>query len=237
MKPMIIRTSSIRHSYYLRPRSPRQGAPPSREAKPENTLHPFWQPRGFWDDFSDSDSDSDFGEPGGARLPPGGDTSDVGEPRGIAKVFDGLRTSRGFLIGNSLGLERAGTNTRKPAIFLPVGLGQRTSGRVIRRTSQGTLRTMSSSGRLSIPPNPKTVRVARIGASSKKSAETLIQRQRQRQPGGKRAAWDPRNWQIQYVGVGGMKDMWREKQAEKRRAKLKNSIGVRYSIEGAPTRN
>lgn len=31
----------------------------------ENNLHPFWRPRGFWDDFSDdSDSDSEFGNSG-----------------------------------------------------------------------------------------------------------------------------------------------------------------------------
>lgn len=36
---------------------------PSVGDDPEGRLHPFWRPRGFWDDFSDtsSDSDSDFG--------------------------------------------------------------------------------------------------------------------------------------------------------------------------------
>lgn len=31
---------------------------------PDNKLHPFWRPRGFWDDLSDSDSDSEFGNSG-----------------------------------------------------------------------------------------------------------------------------------------------------------------------------
>lgn len=31
---------------------------------PDNKLHPFWRPRGFWDDLSDSDSDSEFGNTG-----------------------------------------------------------------------------------------------------------------------------------------------------------------------------
>ncbi|KAI9821070.1 MAG: hypothetical protein M1827_003803 [Pycnora praestabilis] len=30
----------------------------------ENKLHPFWRPRGFWDDFDNSDSDEDFGNDG-----------------------------------------------------------------------------------------------------------------------------------------------------------------------------
>lgn len=30
----------------------------------DNKLHPFWRPRGFWDDFADSDSDSEFGNSG-----------------------------------------------------------------------------------------------------------------------------------------------------------------------------
>ena len=30
----------------------------------DTRLHPFWRPRGFWDDFTDSDSDSEFGNDG-----------------------------------------------------------------------------------------------------------------------------------------------------------------------------
>jgi hypothetical protein len=41
----------------------------------DGTLHPFWRPRGFWDDFEDSDSDSEE-----ERLTPGGDTSDIVPP-------------------------------------------------------------------------------------------------------------------------------------------------------------
>lgn len=37
---------------------------PSVGENPENKLHPFWRPRGFWDDLSDSDSDSEFGNSG-----------------------------------------------------------------------------------------------------------------------------------------------------------------------------
>ena len=229
MRPIVTRTSSLRRSYYRRSRAPRSGAPRDsvREGKAENTgLHPFWQPRGFWDEYSDSDSESDWGEPepagGSKRLPAGGDTTTLGEPKGLAKVLDRTGFSRGFLIGNSLGLERAGTNKKKPMIQLPVGLGQRTSGRVVmKRNSQGTLHTIGS----------ESLRSARV--VKRVSVESLRELSGSKQ----RKAWDPRNWQVQYVGVGGMRDMWRQKQAEKRRRELKGKIGMRYSIEGAPTSN
>jgi hypothetical protein len=51
---------------------------------------------------------------------------------------------------------------------------------------------------------------------------------------GKVKRWNPKNWRVHYVGVGGMRDMWKEKQASKRRQKLRDSIGVRYMVEGAP---
>lgn len=41
-------------------------------AEPGSKLHPFWRPRGFWDDVGDSDSDEDFGNTGfltGSRRP------------------------------------------------------------------------------------------------------------------------------------------------------------------------
>ena len=37
---------------------------PESAVDPENKLHPFWRPRGFWDDLSDSDTDSEFGNSG-----------------------------------------------------------------------------------------------------------------------------------------------------------------------------
>jgi hypothetical protein len=138
VRPIIARTTSLRHTYSSRPRSPyRQQDDEQRRSN----LHPFWQPRGFWDEFSDSDSD--FGEPeeGSARLPPGGDTSDVPEPRGgFARVLDGFRGSGGFLIGNSMGLERHGSNNRRHYISVPAGKRS-----VVRKTSQGTLKSISSS--------------------------------------------------------------------------------------------
>ncbi|KAI8932502.1 hypothetical protein NX059_010684 [Plenodomus lindquistii] len=91
----------------------------------DGTLHPFWRPRGFWDGFEDSDDESD----GDDALPSGGDTSDIEDDEPAApsrrastlkgKLTSGLRGSGGFLIGNSLGVERHGTNRRRHNITLP----------------------------------------------------------------------------------------------------------------------
>ena len=51
------------------------GTPRRRQTSsddPESKLHPFWRPRGFWDDVDESDSDSEFGNTGyltGSRRP------------------------------------------------------------------------------------------------------------------------------------------------------------------------
>jgi hypothetical protein len=90
----------------------------------------------------------------------------------------------------------------------------------IKRNSQGTLHTIGS----------ESMRSARV---AKRSVESL----RQISGGKRKKAWNPRNWQVQYVGVSGMRDLWRQKQAEKRRRELKEKIGIRYSVENAPMRD
>lgn len=137
IQPLFSRTITIRR-YVTRPST---GGVGSRD----RNLHPFWRPRGFWDDFSDSDSDEEFwgdgelldiDDPVERRLPTGGDTSDVRsleQTRGVLgrvgsmrkAVMDGFRGSGGFLIGNSLGVERAGTNSRRHHISLPSRLQAR----------------------------------------------------------------------------------------------------------------
>jgi hypothetical protein len=90
----------------------------------------------------------------------------------------------------------------------------------MKRNSQGTLQSIGSE-------SLRSIRLAR------RSMESL----RQSADSSSRKAWDPRNWQVQYVGVGGMRDLWKQKQAEKRRKELKEKIGIRYSVENAPTTN
>lgn len=195
MQPIFPKSKSFKR------RSAHQKKRKNEPVEKANTLHPFWQPRGFWDEFSDSEDEFDEEED---RLPPGGDTSDVVLPRSVAtRVLDSVRNSGGFLIGDSLGVERVGSNKRRHHISLPVGLGKRTSSHVLRSTSEGTLRSL-------------------------KSLESLSRKSQQMKK------WNPKNWRVHYVGVGGMRDAWKEKQASKRRQKLRDSIGVRYMVEDTP---
>src|SRR5207245_432163 len=128
--PLLARAPSTKRgkdgSTTARTRSPEKRRVPSVNEEDGN-LHPFWRPRGFWNDFEDSDSESEdgFGED---RLPQGGDTTDVtpDDPpptRGLGalgrRLTNGFKGSGGFLIGNSLGVERAGTNRRRHYVSVP----------------------------------------------------------------------------------------------------------------------
>ena len=44
--------------------TPRRRRTLGHAAEPGSKLHPFWRPRGFWDDVDDSDSDEEFGNTG-----------------------------------------------------------------------------------------------------------------------------------------------------------------------------
>lgn len=115
------------------------------EARPTN-LSPLWKPRGFWDDFDSDDEygDDDFyydDEPVRGTLPRGGDTSNLDEdarhnaashprqssvfPRSMSVRLPGPRGNGGFLLGNSVGIDRHGTNNRRH--FVPKTLLLRSS--------------------------------------------------------------------------------------------------------------
>ena len=52
--------------------TPRRRQTMTDDTEPGSKLHPFWRPRGFWDDVDDSDSDEEFGNTGfltGSRRP------------------------------------------------------------------------------------------------------------------------------------------------------------------------
>lgn len=52
--------------------TPRRRRTIDNHPEPGSKLHPFWRPRGFWDDVDDSDSDEEFGNTGfltGSRRP------------------------------------------------------------------------------------------------------------------------------------------------------------------------
>lgn len=93
---------------------------PKSQQDRDTTLHPFWRPRGFWDDFTDSEGE----EYSDDELPLGGDTSDVQslesleQNRGwrskrLSVRLPGFRGQGGFMLGNSLGIDRHGTNVRR----------------------------------------------------------------------------------------------------------------------------
>ncbi|KAK5690212.1 hypothetical protein LTR97_012400 [Elasticomyces elasticus] len=100
------------------------------EERPQ-TLSPFWQPRRFWAGY-DSDDDEEYvddyedldAEPRSARLPAGGDTSSIESqrrrkgllPRSMSVRMPGFTGKGGFLVGNSLGLDRHGTNNRRHVV-------------------------------------------------------------------------------------------------------------------------
>jgi hypothetical protein len=134
--PFVARTANIR-------RNVRRAAEPAnnQEQQEGGKLHPFWHPRDFWDEVSESDSefDEDSGEEGATRLPPGGDTTELGESRGFARVLDGFRENGGFLIGNTLGVERQPTNRRRHYVAIPTNLMRSASGRVLKKGSRGSL--------------------------------------------------------------------------------------------------
>ena len=112
--------------------------------RPSN-LSPLWRPQGFWDDFDSEEEDFDDFEPHGT-LPAGGDTSSVGSddaakkrlfPRAMSKRLPGFRGTGGFLVGNSLGIDRHGTNNRRHYVST-------TTKTLSKRQSQELMKSISS---------------------------------------------------------------------------------------------
>jgi hypothetical protein len=193
----------------------------------DSNLHPFWRPRGFWEGFEDSDPESEDGEAGAPPLPLGGDTSDVEvreSPAAVAalgalgrRLTNSFKGSGGFLIGNSLGVERSGSNRRRPHVAVPAAmLASAAPSRVEKRSSRGSLRSSGS-----------------------------LERGREGRKEGRREGWRKGKsipgfgMQVQYIGLSGMKEKFQERRrrkwersVEKRREALKQSIGPTYSVEG-----
>ncbi len=208
IQPLLSRTNgSIRRSQ----QQPVHRAPSVGEQQ-DNKLHPFWRPRGFWDDFSDSDEDSIFFE--GRRSKNTGDSDREVEP-GHA-VTASTRPAGGFLIGNTLGVSRAGTNVRRHHVSLPAALLARHRH-----------------------PREKGV-IMRHSASSLRSSGTWDSRgaraMKSREPGLYNIPG--LGLQFQYIGLRGVREKFREhqfKQEEKRREvkrnELRRKIGTRFVVD------
>lgn len=118
VRPLLGRTTVTR-SHNIRPS-------PTASEKRDERLHPNWVPNSFWD--NDDDDDEYYSDPEDPfeRLPAGGDTSEHPRakfPRNMSVRMPGFRGSGGFLLGNSLGVDRHGTNKRRPYIEPPSGNG------------------------------------------------------------------------------------------------------------------
>jgi hypothetical protein len=182
----------------------------------DGTLHPFWRPRGFWDGFEDSESESEDD-----GLHPGGDTSDVESipesPRRTnrlqRRLTSSIRGSGGFLIGNSLGVERHGTNKRRHHVTLPPHFY---------RTPKASDDPSSPRSLVQSPKN--------TSGSSLSSYESPARRATWRQG---RSLPGLKKYQVQYIGISGVKKKFRERSQEKRRQKIRQSIGTRYYVESS----
>ncbi|KAJ4368566.1 hypothetical protein N0V86_009473 [Didymella sp. IMI 355093] len=236
ISPLMARASSNRGRHYSESHARSQSSHRNPEVPTVNdedgTLHPFWRPRGFWDGFEDSDSDDEDDV-----LPSGGDTSDIEDPspepyprrrntlrKRLTNSFQG---SGGFLIGNSLGVERHGTNRRRHHVTLPPHFpsspktSQHTSSPRILLDSTQPLRS-SSSGIRKRGSQPSL----RSSASFERPGTNRRQSWRQG-----RAIPGLKGYQVQYIGVSGIRSRLKERTAEKRRDKIRKSIGSRYYVE------
>lgn len=222
--PILARTASTRTA--------RNGDDPLSHDKPQmptvtdgdGALHPFWRPRGFWDDLEGNDSD-----PYDDRLPQGGDTSDIDEPtpRKLGtlgrRLTNGFKGTGGFLIGNSLGVERAGSNRRRHHVELP---------------SRRTADQQAPKILVQRPTFPLGIRTNRVGKRGSKASMRSIRTIERPGPEARREAWRKGKripgvgLQVQYIGLSGVKERLRERKAEKRRDEIRKSIGSRYYIDG-----
>jgi hypothetical protein len=233
ISPFLARANSGRGQDASVPHSHENPRIPS-VADDDGSLHPFWRPRGFWDGFEDSDSDSDD------ALPQGGDTSDVEDyqpepaPRKMVqlqrRLTNGFKRDGGggFLIGNSVGIERSGTNKRRPHIQAPP---RRISTEPKVLLHPPTAQTLSS--RFGSRPARVEKRTSRTSLQSSHSGSGSGNETRRRErKGWKQGKSIPGlGMQVQYIGISGVKERLRERKAEKRRDSIRKSIGSRYYVE------
>ncbi|KAF2002179.1 hypothetical protein P154DRAFT_431533 [Amniculicola lignicola CBS 123094] len=236
ISPFLARSSSQRSRYASDPHAHRNPQVPTVSDE-EGTLHPFWRPRGFWDGFEDSDSESDDGV-----LPLGGDTSDVepDQPESnqnkisalSRKLTNKFKAPEGFLIGNSLGVERSGTNKRRPVVEIP------SRRRTLPTTATTTATTPESPSILiQAPTIPIPLRSHSPRIEKRTSQSSVRSGASGERPRRKRESWrvgktiPGLGMQVQYIGISGVKERFREKRKEKRREEIRKSIGSRFYHE------
>ncbi|WPH01477.1 Hypothetical protein R9X50_00432300 [Acrodontium crateriforme] len=123
VQPLFIRSNS------LRKQTRRMSI--NDDERPTN-LSPMWKPRGFWDGI---DSDEDYMDDYGIevypprRLDNGSVTQKLTFPRNMSVRMPGFRGTGGFHLGNSLGLDRHGSNNRRHVVRM------RTSEELLRQAA------------------------------------------------------------------------------------------------------
>ncbi|TKA78951.1 hypothetical protein B0A49_02092 [Cryomyces minteri] len=231
IQPLLTRSHSLNYRNSARGRKGRRATSDSQQRtasvisqEPRDTnLHPFWRPRDFWDDLSDSDDDYDAAEQD--VLPKGGDTSDIHDIHDIHDTsikrskLGSLRRSGGFLIGNSLGLSRQPSNGRGQHAALPASL--------LARLNRNGL-----ANRVHKPASVTSLR--RAAAQQGRSADADAAQHRRRfyhLPG--------LGMEIRFVGFRGIREKMRaererrdERSREARREQLRRSIGTRVFHDG-----
>ncbi|KAK5129915.1 hypothetical protein LTR08_002716 [Meristemomyces frigidus] len=183
------------------------------EVRPTH-LSPLWRPSYLWDGYESDENDFDDGfelegVPASTCLPQGGDTSEVEErerkerkrggflPRNMSVRMPGFRGQGGFLVGNSLGLDRHGTNNRRHHV-------------VVKKGSMGGFGCSSRS------------RVGYVGELRARSSEEMLRRQ-----GGVRLPWaGGRRLQFVGISRARRRvGLWREERVrEKRREELRGCL-------------
>lgn len=180
---------------------------PSIGDDPDSRLHPFWRPRGFWDDLSDSssDSDSDFG-----NVP----------------NYTGVRVSR---------KNHAPDNSSSQPITRSTSLTRRFATSFSRKTSKNHSpyshirshsRSLSDGSQEPAPPRKK---YSFASLDNNRSYEFLPQPARQRDE----APMPRLGYRVQFIGLKGLAEKMEkakvrreEGRRERAREKLRGSIGV-----------
>jgi hypothetical protein len=117
----INRTISHRRRYFNSPNRVSTKSAESAETPKNEKLHPFWQPRYFWDGVNESSDDEDSHENDQDAIRPVSElpANEHITQQGIQYLPPRRGGSLRFLLGNSLGIERQPTNRRLPMVRWP----------------------------------------------------------------------------------------------------------------------
>ncbi|KAI9712980.1 MAG: hypothetical protein M1812_006727 [Candelaria pacifica] len=205
---------------------------PNVTTEKDSKLHPFWRPRGFWDDFSDSDSDEDFGNEGllldedqqrpstastfsrrmSLSLPLRSQSQDRRVQHNESES-DSDFGNDGFLITRALTTRRAPKSNPRPRPTSTKETPQRRFSFPLRlHTQDHSLQRKQSSGSIRVEKPPRT----------------------------KNKAHGFPSVQVEFIGLGGFKERLRlkkeRKESERReveRTRLRKSIGARIVVPDA----